>query len=89
MAKKTKKVAYVVFRGRVPGLYRTWNECNAQVLGYRNGYQLGYERLPDAERAWVDHLAKQPPNQVHIAISSSSEPLAREIPDSECGSGMC
>ena len=32
MAKKPK--FYVVWRGLVPGVYESWEECEAQVKGY-------------------------------------------------------
>ncbi|PBP18910.1 ATP-dependent DNA helicase PIF1 [Diplocarpon rosae] len=46
-----KKDAYVVERGRVPGLCLTWGECDAQVKGFSHKNLKSYERLSDAEKA--------------------------------------
>lgn len=32
--KSTKKAFYVVWAGRKPGIYKTWDECKAQVFGF-------------------------------------------------------
>lgn len=50
-APKPKKVAYLVFVGRVPGLYETWDEARAQVEGYPGAKFMGYYGI---ERAWTD-----------------------------------
>jgi viroplasmin and RNaseH domain-containing protein len=58
MAKKTKKEAYVVFRGRVPGVYRSWPECDAQVNGFSKGKQLGFDSFAEAMVAWEEWQRK-------------------------------
>lgn len=50
--KKSKKVAYVVFVGRIPGIYETWEECNAQVHGYPGARFKGYTIYEDAIKVW-------------------------------------
>ncbi|KAJ5042979.1 uncharacterized protein L3040_004368 [Drepanopeziza brunnea f. sp. 'multigermtubi'] len=86
MARKNKKEAYVVFRGRIPGLYRTWDECSAQVLGFSKGYQLGYERFEEAEKAWAEHTARQDaekPIRVFVAGRLEGKPIKEEVMDSD------
>lgn len=61
MAKKRKFVAYVVFIGRIPGIYKTWDETKVQVNGFPGGYQCGFYSIEDAEKAWAQHLAKAHP----------------------------
>ena len=51
MAKK--KVAYVVVKGRNPGIYRTWAECQAEVAGFSGAVFKGYETMEEAEKAYA------------------------------------
>lgn len=39
---------YAVRQGRVPGIYRTWDECRAQVHGYK---EAAYKSFPSLEEA--------------------------------------
>ncbi|RYR34678.1 hypothetical protein Ahy_A10g049668 [Arachis hypogaea] len=58
---------YVVRRGRVPGVYRIWKECDKQVNGYRNSERRGFRDLDEA-LAWLRSAAapstRQPANVV-------------------------
>ena len=62
MAKKSKKVAYVVFRGRKTGIFSTWDECSAQVNGFSNGKFQGYEVQHEADAAWKKWCSEQQAN---------------------------
>ena len=44
-----KKNYYAVKQGKVPGIYRTWDACKAQVHGYPGAIYKGFERLKEAE----------------------------------------
>lgn len=55
MAKKPRKQAYVVFKGKIPGIYSGWEECFAQINGFRGQEQKVYESLEAAERAWEEY----------------------------------
>jgi ribonuclease HI len=48
MAGKKAKF-YAVRSGREPGIYRTWDECKAQVDGYAKAEYKGFSSLQDAE----------------------------------------
>ncbi|KAH9217348.1 hypothetical protein DL95DRAFT_386504, partial [Leptodontidium sp. 2 PMI_412] len=52
MAKKTRKAAYVVRKGRIPGLYLTWEDCQEQVDGFKGNNYESFVLLKDAEQAW-------------------------------------
>ena len=39
---------YVVYRGRRPGIYDSWEECKPIVLGYPNAQFKGFTTLEDA-----------------------------------------
>ena len=56
---KSPKVAYVVFKGRSPGVYRSWAECEAQVSGFPGNRQCGYYSVSEAEEAWKEHLESE------------------------------
>ncbi len=50
---KRMKKAYVVFKGRKPGIYKSWDECRAQVDGYSGPVFRGYESMEEAEKAYA------------------------------------
>ena len=41
---------YVVYRGKVPGVYATWARCNAHVTGFKN------KSFPNKEEAEASYL---------------------------------
>jgi ribonuclease HI len=44
-----RKQYYAVRNGRKPGIYRTWEDCKAQVDGYANAQYKGFSSLEEAE----------------------------------------
>lgn len=66
MAKKKQKY-YVVWRGRRPGIYSSWEDCQAQVFGFDGARFKSFDRLADAESAF------QQPFTQHIQLKPSSE----------------
>ena len=50
MAKKTK--FYVVWVGAKTGVFKTWDECKAQVHGYEGAKYKSYESLAEAQKAF-------------------------------------
>lgn len=71
MARKPKKAAYVVFRGRETGIVHNWHDCEKRVSGFSNASFQGFESLYRAEQAWNEHLAMTPPQH---SSSSLLEP---------------
>ena len=49
MAKKQKY--YVVWQGKQPGIYTSWDECKAQVQGVQEAQYKSFDTLPEAEAA--------------------------------------
>jgi ribonuclease HI len=43
---------YVVWKGRVPGIYTSWAECEAQVKGYPDAQYKSFEHRAAAEAAF-------------------------------------
>lgn len=46
------KKYYVVWKGRTPGIYTTWDECQEQILGYRNASYKSYKTIEEATFAF-------------------------------------
>ena len=49
MAKKQK--FYVVWKGKMPGVYDSWAACQRQVAGFPNAQYKSYESRKEAETA--------------------------------------
>lgn len=75
MTRKAPNMAYVVFRGRKPGIYYTWPDCQAQVDGFPKGMQRGYKSVAEAEMAWAEWERKV---SYKVASFSNSAPSDSE-----------
>jgi ATP-dependent DNA helicase PIF1 len=71
MAKKPQKVAYVVFVGTSPGIYKTWEECQKQVHRYPNAQFQGYLSQGQADADWEDWNKKE-----NTGRSETGSPIA-------------
>lgn len=49
--KPSKKAYYVVWAGRKPGIYKTWDECKAQVFGFEKAIYKKFNSQEEAETA--------------------------------------
>ena len=49
-----KKRYYVVWNGLVPGVYDTWDECQAQIKGVKQALYKSFATLAEAERAYSE-----------------------------------
>lgn len=47
-----KKRFYVVWNGLEPGIYNTWDECQAQIKGVKQALYKAFDTLEEAERAY-------------------------------------
>ncbi|QQK79428.1 viroplasmin family protein [Salicibibacter cibi] len=47
-----KKKYYVVWKGRNPGIYQSWAECQEQVNGYKGARFKSFTSKEEAERAY-------------------------------------
>ena len=60
-----KQKFYVVWRGRKPGVYDSWDDCKQQVEGFGEAAYKAYATLEDAEEAfWRGKEAAQPAQAV-------------------------
>ncbi|SKB74346.1 ribonuclease HI [Lachnospiraceae bacterium] len=77
------KKAYVVFKGRKPGIYKTWAECKAQVDGFSGPVFRGYSSMAEAEEAFAKQDAGyaaryKSSNEVYDAKSSVAAAAAKK-----------
>ena len=47
-----KKRYYVVWSGVEPGIYESWEECEAQIKGVKQALYKSFDTLPDARKAY-------------------------------------
>lgn len=50
MAKKKKY--YVVWKGKIPGVYETWEDCKAQIAGIKGAQYMSFAELKVAKEAF-------------------------------------
>jgi viroplasmin and RNaseH domain-containing protein len=48
-----KKQCYVVYIGKVPGLYDEWHECQAQVERFSGASHKGFKSRQEAEASYL------------------------------------
>ena len=56
MAKKNK--FYVVWKGKQPGIYTSWEECKEQIQGVKNAEYKGFPTKAEAEEAYNSNYAE-------------------------------
>ena len=47
---------YVVYEGRVPGIYDEWDDCLKQVNKFKSKNYKGYKSKEEAEARYMKHL---------------------------------
>lgn len=57
---------YVVYRGRVPGVYEEWEDCRQQVNNFSGNSYKGYKTRELAVAKWRRHLWKK--NRMKIMV---------------------
>lgn len=50
----TKKKFYVVLKGRRCGIFQTWEDCEAQVKGFKGSKYKGFKTLEEAQQWIID-----------------------------------
>lgn len=84
---KKKAAYYVVWRGLKPGIYDSWEVCEAQVKGQQGAVYKGFETLAEAEKAFVDvpenYIVRKPKEaktNLQSSISDSQSPTNPILP---------
>ena len=47
-----KQKYYVVWRGKNPGIYESWDDCKEQITGYKNAQYKSFSSRDEAKRAF-------------------------------------
>ncbi|MCX6277210.1 MAG: ribonuclease H family protein [Bacteroidetes bacterium] len=82
---------YVVWRGKVPGIYSRWSDCKKQIEGFDGALYMGFHTLDLAQRAlkedpWKFIGKKQ--NKLEKIVCKN--PIIGEpVPDSICVDAAC
>ena len=50
---------YVVYRGRVPGVYDDWEACRKQVHRFSGNSYKGYNTMAEAQARYAHFLAEE------------------------------
>ena len=50
---------YVVYKGKVPGVYNDWKECRRQVHCFSGNSYKGYTTRTEAESRYTRYLAER------------------------------
>ena len=57
---------YAVARGRIPGIYYTWDECKAQTNGYSDAKFKKHKNIEDANKYIIDNGDNKLNNEIQI-----------------------
>lgn len=72
-----KKNYYAVRVGRVPGIYRTWEDCKAQTTGISGAQFKGFSSLDEAERFLLSSTADD--SDATVATASSTDDFNAQV----------
>lgn len=50
-------IFYVVAKGKKPGIYKTWKECELQVKGFSGSVYKKFDNLDEAEKYFKDNIS--------------------------------
>jgi len=60
---------YVVFEGRVPGVYEEWTDCKEQVHKFSGNCYKGYPTQQEAVAKWRKHQSNKSKMKTFIVLS--------------------
>ncbi|KAK1621139.1 hypothetical protein QYE76_026656 [Lolium multiflorum] len=69
MSLPPKMTYYVVFEGRVPGVYEEWEECKKQVHKFSGNCYKGYPTRHEAVAKWRAHQANKSKMKTFLVLS--------------------
>lgn len=72
----SKKRYYVVWNGLTPGIYHSWEECQAQIKGVKQALYKSFASLADAERAY----SGSPYDYIGSKNQADGVPASTELP---------
>ena len=72
---KAKQKYYVVWSGKEPGIYTSWDECKAQVIGQTGARYKSFPTMQEAEEAYSKPAPERREKTVSKAHSEESLPM--------------
>ena len=78
MSKKTTKY-YVVWEGKNPGIYNTWDECQEQINGFSGAKYQSFPSLELAQYAFADSYEKRKEAIIAMAKDTNDGPILPAI----------
>ena len=60
--------SYVVYIGKIPGVYDDWEECRRQVHRFSGNRYKGYPTRAEAEARYARYLAGERRNRMKITL---------------------
>lgn len=70
---------YVVWEGKVPGIYRTWDACKAQVDGFEQAKYKSFESEEEAKKAYTTGWKGYNRSQKSANTSSGNRPTGEYL----------
>lgn len=88
---KSKNKFFVVWKGVKPGIYKSWNECKAQVHGFEGAQYKGFTNLAEAERAFQSTYWRyvKPKAKSSLTTSNAANTSQQFIKDSLSVDAAC
>lgn len=77
----SKQLFYAVQKGRVPGVYRTWDECKAQVDGFPNAKYKKFVQEKEAQDFVKGNIVETIQPKVKRAVTANRELSENPIVD--------
>ncbi len=90
-----KQKYYVVWVGRDTGIFHTWDECKANVQGYKGAKYKAFDSEAEAEAAFCDedylstHAKPHAAERVHRRAATPAKATSACLPDSLAVDAAC
>ena len=79
MAKKKK--FYVVWKGKHPGIFETWDDCKAQITGYKGAQYKSFSTFAKAKKAFNGNYSDYTESKTKVKKLSQEEILEYGVPN--------
>jgi ribonuclease HI len=79
MAKKKK--FYVVWKGKHPGIFESWDDCKAQITGYKGAQYMSFSTFKEAKKAYNGNYSDYSKSKSKIAKLAHEDHLKYGSPD--------
>lgn len=80
---KKRPAYYVVWQGRTPGIYDSWEACEAQVKGAEGAKYKSFPTLAEAEQALADgpekYIVRKPKEESQSPIINDQSPITNPL----------